>query len=253
MCMKYKVYTEEESNKIENLEQDLLSMANGYSLRKWRIPAMISKDILEKCGYLETMPNQLTLAGFLSESQCKAVSMSKAINEISFENMFFTPAACLHFYPLIKEKKVFNEIITTNARVYRHENGFFSKERLWDFNVREFVAVGNSEFVKSFLRDFIKKSLLLSRKFDKNCQIKSSNDHFYSSPTNKIKMKYQKANKLKYELVNSDSIAIASFNYHGYHFSKNFRFDQNGSIVSGCVGFGLDRWLQMIEKGVNNE
>ena len=43
-------------------------------------------------------------------------------------------------------------------------------------------------------------------------------------------------------------LALASFNYHGFHFSMAFDFAKNGTIVTGCVGFGLDRWIDVLKE-----
>ena len=210
---------------------------------------MISGEILKKCGYFETMPNQLTSVGYIDERRCEELVEGSTENNLVFssENMYLTPAACIHFYPELKKEKLKNELITTNARVFRHENGEFGRYRLWDFNVREFVAVGSEKFVLNFLNDFRKKAIKLSEKYNIKSDINVANDHFYPSKKNKIKEKIQKMNSLKYELIGNNEVALASFNFHGYHFSKTFDFDEEGSIVTGFVGFGLDRWLEIIK------
>ncbi|HFX4056272.1 TPA: hypothetical protein ACIEJC_001743, partial [Streptococcus pyogenes] len=76
------------------------------------------------------------------------------------------------------------------------------------------------------------------------------NDHFYPTKLNLKKEKYQKQNNLKKELVvelGGKKLSIASFNKHGNHFSKEFNFDQKGEIVTGCVGCGIDRWLELLK------
>ena len=114
--------------------------------------------------------------------------------------------------------------------------------------MREFVAVGSKEYVMDFLKDFQQKSLKLAEQYNIKSSIITANDHFYPSKKNIIKEKMQKANNLKYELIIDDQVALASFNFHGFHFSKTFDFDEEESIVTGCVGFGLDRWLERVRK-----
>lgn len=56
----------------------------------------------------------------------------------------------------------------------------------------------------------------------------------------------QLVNKTKQELVasiNGKEVALASFNFHGNHFSAKFNFEGDRNIVTGCVGFGLERWI----------
>ena len=71
-------------------------------------------------------------------------------------------------------------------------------------------------------------------------------DCFFPTKENKIKKKIQIGNSLKNELVvpmENKLTALASFNYHHFRFSKPFMFDNDGSTVSGCVGYGLERWV----------
>lgn len=251
---RYRVYTTKDTIFLTKLEKDILDFSKDYTVHHWRIPAMISGEILEKCGYFESMPNQLTGTGYFDEKNCIEIIEGNKKNNLTFssENMYLTPAACIHFYPELKKEKLKNELITTNARVYRHEDGKFGRYRLWDFNVREFVAVGSKEFVVNFLQDFRQKALNLTKKYKIKSSIVVANDHFYPSKKNKIKEKVQKVNSLKYELIGNDEVALASFNFHGYHFSKTFDFDEDGKIVTGCVGFGLDRWIELV-KNFNSE
>lgn len=236
----YKVYLNDDTKIIEELENKIQVFFNGYKTNCWSIPALIEENILVKCGYFSIMPNQLT----------------RALNEMAVDlkqsnvKYYLTPAACLHLYPHIKSQTIKNELITTKARVYRWEDGNYTEGvRMWDFTVRECVAIGTVSFVKEFLEDFMNKAMDLAKTYNIDAQIVQASDHFYPSKENQLKQRIQLANNLKYELqVNIDGkiIALASFNYHGFHFSKTFDFDEEGEIVSGCVGFGIDRWLTVI-------
>ena len=246
--MQYKVYKGEETKILNCLELELRKFSEGYVVNEWRIPALISGEILKKCGYFETMPNQLTLAGYYDEIACGQLDRMEHMDNCNHDNMYLTPAACIHFYPELQQQNMKNELITTNARVYRRENGEFSKVRLWDFNVREFVAIGDESYVHAFLEDFMRKALELALKIDSNSKIVIANDHFYPTRSNMLKEMVQRANGMKYELLDGEGIAIASFNYHGFHFSETFEFDNCKQVVTGCVGFGLDRWLELIKR-----
>ena len=67
--------------------------------------------------------------------------------------------------------------------------------------------------------------------------------------TNEIKRKIQVLENRKFEMIvniDNELISIGSLNFHGTHFSKAFDFDNNGSIVTGCIGIGLERWVNSI-------
>lgn len=245
-------YTEKDVEARKKLEKELLGFANDYILKEWEIPALIGGNILKKCGYFRSMPHQLTSVGFIKENAIGQVIAENDIssNDVSKSEYYLTPAACIHLYPMLEKEQLENVVITTHARVYRYENAQFEKgQRLWDFAVREFVAVGIPGFVHTFLKDFQNKSLELCKKLGIEAKLSASNDHFYPTKENSLMQKIQKANNLKIELI-ADSgekpLAIASYNYHNYHFSKPFHFDKNEKVVTGCVGFGLDRWLNII-------
>ena len=61
--------------------------------------------------------------------------------------------------------------------------------------------------------------------------------------------KYQKMEKSKYEVrVSYDkdhTLAAASLNLHGTAFTSPFHIKVKGvdNPVSGCVGFGIERWI----------
>lgn len=249
----YSLY-EEETKIIEKLDKDFIRLISNYKINHWKIPALIDGDVLKRCGYFSSMPNQLTQVCHLNDSGVENMLSHREISNEDIccnDNAYLTPAACIHFYPMLGERKIKNEIITTQARVYRFEDGKYSKgKRLWDFTVREFVAVGNEDFVKSFLYDFRDKLFEYAKIYSNNISIVNANDHFYPSKENKIKERFQKNNNLKQELVadvNNDKVALSSFNYHGLHFSKEFGFDDGGKTITGCVGCGIERWLHMIE------
>jgi hypothetical protein len=71
-------------------------------------------------------------------------------------------------------------------------------------------------------------------------------DDFFPSIRNHAKARVQEGNASKHELtadIAGTRVALASFNYHHRHFSTEFAFDADGIVVSGCAGFGLERWL----------
>lgn len=252
MIMKYNcysVYKEDDSSKLLEIEKKIDLFSLGYSIKKWRIPALIHGDILEKCGYFTTLPHQITSAAIF-KNVSDGMSRCKLEENTCCSEYYLTPAACIHVYPMLQQAAVYNELITVNARVYRYEGGEHQiGTRLWDFEVKEYVAVGTSEFVEAFLNDYKHKAINLASQYGLNAEIKKASDHFYPSKDNIMKKRFQLANNLKFELVvprNEKELSLCSFNYHGSHFSEAFHFDKQKKIVTGCVGFGLDRWLSSI-------
>lgn len=246
----YKTYLEEESKTIHWLDEKFKELISEYTIQEWEIPTMIDEDVLVKCGYFKTMPNHLTPVGYINLNDIETVLSSGKISKdnILFKKIYLAPAACLHIYPMLEQNPVMNQIITIKGHAYRYEeNGFVEGERQWDFFVREFVAIGEPEYVKGFLNIFQKRILKLTEVCGLSCRIRAASDPFFPTKENNLMKMKQKANGLKYELVFDNRLAIGSFNYHGFHFSKPFHFDQERKVVSGCVGFGFDRWVKALK------
>ena len=238
---------------LNDLDQKLKEFIKGQKTIEVHIPSLISGEVLEKCGYFETFPQHLSAVCSLKpEDRTEWNRKNITTNDLAIHDYYLTPAACVHIYPMLEKKCEIETCYTTLESVYRYENGRFQNpERLWEFTVREFVFVGSPKYVMEMLDFMQRKALLLAKKYFPEATIEAAYDNFYPSAQNKIKTKMQMANHMKDELVvNYDNrmIAIASFNYHKFHFSKPFKFDKNSSIVSGCVGFGLERWLLCMDK-----
>lgn len=244
---------EEGSKNLRDLDNKLLEMLKGIKHFHVHIPSIIQGKVLEKCGYFDTFPQHLTAVCSLDSSKKDKLERKNiATSNLEFNDYYLTPAACVHIYPMLEKKCICPMCYTTMESVYRYENGrFHDAERLWEFTVREFVFVGKESYVKQMLSYMKKQALELAKNYFPEAQLLSSFDNFYPTKENKIKSKLQLQNHLKDELVvdfEGRSIAIASFNYHNQHFSKPFNFDQNGEIVTGCVGFGMERWILCLKE-----
>lgn len=234
---------EDESKKIENIDYEIVALFGEQNLRKFTVPVLISKDILSKCNYFEKFPQQVVHTGFCCQTESVDLS-SVAISE----GYYLLPAACLHIYPMLANETIMdNQIITTKAKVFRNEqNNYSDLKRHMDFTVREFVFVGTHDYVKNSLDHYKEKTLEYLKEKGIDSKLCIATDNFYNSRKNQLIKKLQVENKLKYELVvnrDDSEVAIASFNYHGTHFSEAFGFDNDNKIVTGCIGFGLERWL----------
>lgn len=241
-------------DKYEKVYADLDALFKGFldgmEYRNFNIPAMIDGEVLQKCGYFESFPDQISAVACIKDESVEEIMNGEKIDEshIALHNKYLTPSACLHIYPMFDRKNIEkNEVITTKARVYRCEkSGFEELTRLWDFSVREIVFIGSEEFVKENLEIIKKKAIEIAQKITPDAKLEIAHDHFYKGQKNDIKAKIQAKNEQKFELripIEGRDVSVASFNFHGYHFSIPFKFDKSKKIVSGCVGFGIERWI----------
>ncbi len=240
----------EKYTKIMNLlDETFKSFISEMNFEEYHIPSIINGNILRRCGYFDKFPQNLTVIGRAKEENYPDIVKEKGINNnhLYVEDKYLTPAACLHIYPMLEKQNIKEKVITTKERVYRYEGEKFTDlTRLWEFTVREVVFVGSSDFVWSGLEKIKEKALKYAKSINENAYIKSASDNFYPNRVNDIKAKMQKANSFKSELiipVGEEKVAVSSFNFHGTYFSKTFDFDREEEIVTGCVGFGIERWV----------
>ena len=242
----YVCYDGNDAKLAKKIDDCFFKIIEKYDCEEYVIPALIDSNILRKCGSFESFPQHITYC-----------SVNRNNNEIkgSYERQdsgfCLTPAACLHFYPMLEGKIVDKKCITTKAKVYRYENYKYDQvSRFWDFTVREVVFVGNKEYVQECIERISKEILEFSKTVNLNVRIDEASDSFYPSVKNAVKMKMQVKNKLKKEFItqiDGKEIALGSINIHGNHFSKVFDFDNKNTIVSACVGLGIERWVNAVE------
>ena len=248
----YCVFTEKETAIFNKIDTHFKDIAIQLGALEYSVPAMISKEVLEKCGYFSSFPQQLTAAAFVQPDAYGKVAQKGVVvsDYMSVSDQYLTPAACLHVYPTLEDVDIDTKMITTKARVYRYENEKFDgKIRLWDFTVREIVIAGTQDFVLEKLSLIKEKSLDFCHEIGLTVKLIAASDHFFPTKRNEIKQKLQISNSFKYELVvpvGATDVSIASFNFHGTHFSKPFHFDQKGTVLTSCVGYGLERWVSAI-------
>lgn len=246
----YVCFSDAYTNLLYDLDEKFKSFFSEWEYQSFTIPVMLDEEVLVKCGYFESFPDQITLACSIDQDSIPDIINGKNLDTscIKIHKKYLTPSACLHIYPMFDRKNITkNTVITTYGRVFRSENSDYDNmTRLWDFSVRELVFIGSQNFVKESLEKMKQRALLFAKKIANEARIEVAHDHFYKNYRNDIKTRIQLRNEQKFELlipISGKDVSVASFNYHGCHFSVPFQFDQNQKIVSGCVGFGMERWV----------
>ncbi len=238
---------------LERLDKDFCNFFEVDNPEQIFIPAVIGGDVLCRCGYFSAFPDQILSLSAIREDQMKIVAETGTVrpDQFSSQALYLTPAVCLHLYPLLARRETISPIspmtLTARARAFRKEvKGVAPLTRLWDFTVREFVFVGGEAHVRARLEHARDIAFAYAQKLFTDVSLEVANDHFYPTPMNRAKARLQRGNARKFEIVarfGERRIALASFNYHDFHFSRAFGFDQDKALVTGCAGFGLERWI----------
>ncbi len=251
------------ANLINEKAGELYSKA--FAAKESHFPAMIDADTLHKCGYFDSHPNAVTFVGnviedfdaieeFRRANSCSEGALMPQRDHIHVDGMCLNPAACFPCYPTLTGQS-FDEgqCYTWMGRVFRYESrNINGLDRLYEFNVRELVFVGDEDYVRSIRAKALPIVEELAAFMDIDCQVQTATDPFFAT-VSAAKKFWQASQEVKNEikipaLGNDGSVkqlACGSINLHGNFFGKRFGFTcKNGEPAqTGCVGLGIERWV----------
>jgi seryl-tRNA synthetase len=237
----------------------------AYGAKDSHFPAMIDADTLHKCGYFDSHPNAVTFVGnviedfdaieeFRRANSCSEGALMPQQDHIHIDGMCLNPAACFPCYPTLTGQD-FKEgqCYTWLGRVFRYESrNINGLDRLYEFNVRELVFVGNEEYVRACRAKALPIVEELASFIDIDCQVQTATDPFFAT-VSAAKKFWQAAQEVKNEIKipalgndgSTKMLACGSINLHGNFFGKRFGFTcENGEPAqTGCVGLGIERWV----------
>jgi hypothetical protein len=157
-------------------------------------------------------------------------------------------AVCYSLYPYFRDQTVTEPTLVTAAGMcFRNEIlGEPGLRRLRAFRMREIVVLGTPDQVRDRLQTLGALVLRFARELDIPVSREVATDPFFS-PAGPA-AHWQRLRPGKHE-IRCDGLALASINEHRKFFGAACRITgaQSGGIVStGCVGMGLERWIDTI-------
>jgi seryl-tRNA synthetase len=242
---------------MRDIERQLGTLARLETGDEWRTPAAVSFETLERAEYFASFPQWLSTASHLSgdESVLHKIAESdspgsEARNAVGRAETVLPPAVCYNTYAALAGSVVDAPVImTAQGTCWRHEGGKLSAlERGWAFTMREMVCVGADRDVRGLLDRGVSHADTLARELGLETELGVASDPFFA-PTSRGRAALQRIKGLKHELVlhfpGGRPLAIASFNDHECFFGEAFDITlvHGGAASSGCVAFGLERWL----------
>lgn len=176
------------------------------------------------------------------------------------------PAVCYHVYSLREGVRLESSpvLLAGRGRCFRNELDLDpSLGRLRMFEMREIVALGSRTDVDRFRQDMIDRVRGFVSELGLGGRIEPASDPFFlQDPEGAAGMSagnpgeprgrrlMQQVLPLKYELrltldESGHTCAVASFNHHTDFFGRRFRIrlPSGATAHSGCVAFGLERWV----------
>lgn len=241
---------------FHRLDRLFLSWAKRVQAREYLFPSFIPAKALARLDYFRSFPHLVTFPVTLdaSEENLKKFSQGTPIDSEGEIHLtatapirdVITPAACYHFYHFFRGECFDRaQYLTTRAHCFRRETHYLPLQRQWSFNMREIVCIGTAEEVKAFLAQYQERLTLFFRKMGLPIDWKAASDPFFN-PSQNPKYLLQKLDPVKTEMVFEDRLAIGSVNFHRNYFGEAFGIRrEDREAFSGCVAFGLERWLYL--------
>lgn len=246
---------------IENLDSLVKKIALKLKASPEEYPTTIQYSHLIQSGYLKSFPQHAFISSPLKPelsiinefiSSLPSSSNELTLNKLNPQNMnVLSPTVCYHCFEALKDKTISPpQIFTASSKCHRHEyKTHFGLERLQTFKMREIIFFGNESFVLETRNKIMEETKQLIEKLGLKARIVSANDPFFASDAAK-KRAFQSFLGLKQEIqcllpYNNKWLSIGSFNIHKDSLTQPFNIKSNtpGEIIlSGCVGFGLERW-----------
>ncbi|PYP81019.1 MAG: hypothetical protein DMD35_03000 [Gemmatimonadetes bacterium] len=240
----------------ELIERLAAESAGDGVCEPWRPPAALALSTLVRARYFESFPQWLTLAAHLREDAASLERVARstdpatdACDACAPADAALPPAVCYHVYAALAGRVLEQPLqVTTQGTCWRHEGDALRPlARGWAFTMREGVCLGDADVVTAFRDRGIARARTLAAALSLDARLEEATDPFFR-PTARGRELLQRVKGLKQELrlpVGDDTVAAASFNLHEGFFGQAFdiRLPDGSPAASGCVAYGIERWL----------
>ncbi|SDF91426.1 tRNA synthetase class II core domain (G, H, P, S and T) [Fontibacillus panacisegetis] len=242
---------------IENAVRNMTrKIANKMNADLRRYPSTIPLSVLQKCNYTESFPQNLyMISQFPHQLKELETVRQRGIdqNNTQLSGDALSPAVCFHCYEEMSNKRIITPaIFAIEGNCFRHEAKWrLAKHRIREFTMIELVFFGAPQEVEDVRTSIMNQVWEVFNEIGLTGSIATASDPFYFSEDAE-KGQFQILSDMKYELevnIKSDkenkNFSIASFNNVRESLAHKFNVKgvNNEVIHSGCVAFGVDRWV----------
>lgn len=242
---------------LRYLDRELGALCRLDVPDEWSAPPAIALATLERADYFASFPFWLTAAAHLPDDEdileriaTSATPIQASRAEFTATHVALPPALCYHVYQHFSGRQLTTtRLVTLAGTCWRHEGArLVTLDRQWAFTMREVVCLGSADAVEAFRQRAMHAATALAARLGIDAAIVEANDPFFA-PTARGKLVLQRLKALKHELAlplgDTRTTAAASFNHHEHFFGERFdiRLDSDTPASTGCIAFGLERWL----------
>jgi hypothetical protein len=244
---------------IEFFDNQLFQRASQFMATPHQFPTLIGADVMERCRYTRSFTHTLSLVSHLREDLRAIQNFAQMARwdgdrlvcdaqDLAGSECMLSPNVCFHCYAWLRDSTVAEpRAITAVGKCFRYESGNLTGlERLWDFTMREWIFVGDKEYVLQQREKATDETIRLLDEWDLTYEIKSASDPVsvdeYQIAT------FQMAFDLKYEIqaalpYRGKTLAVGSLNFHRDFFGRalNVTLPSGEAANMGCAAFGVER------------
>lgn len=239
---------------IRLVERQIAQWASEIGAREHAYPALVSVEELSRVDYFENFPHLGTMACTIRHDRLESeYSNRKALRanipgaDLDDARFVLPSAACYSAYFSLRGRVLAQPTyITTLARCFRNEREYVALKRLWSFQMRELVCIGDAQTVQQHVSSFRARIEAFTRALGLPLTIAVATDPFFDRSSSRAKM--QQLFPVKEEFVYGGDLAIASVNFHRNFFGERceIKLADGSAAFTGCVAFGLERWLSAL-------
>lgn len=217
-------------------------------------PPLVSREAVRKTGYMDNFPQLCgSVHSFMGNDDGHAALVADVnagkdwAPHLSQTDVVLTPSTCYPLYPtLTGSLPEGGRLFDMTAYCFRHEPSE-DPARMQAFRMRESICLATPERVLAWRSGWLERAPALIEGLGLQARMEIAADPFFGRG-GRLMRANQQSQALKFELVfplwsEEKPTAIASFNYHGDHFTGTFEIHTHEGDVahSGCLGFGLER------------
>ncbi len=223
---------------MEAVDAAVLSWATEIGARAERHSELLTVDQLARIEFFDSFPHLAhKVVPWLGEGQDDD------------DALVLTSAACYGAYFARIDTTVEEPtLLTVRQTCRRREAEYVPLRRQREFQMREVVAIGSQDTVRAFLRDGQEAIRAIGDSFGVEGSFHNASDPFFSK--NDPRLLHQKLFPTKQEFADASGLAIASVNSHRNFFGERcgMRLTDQTDAFTGCVAFGLERWVSAIAR-----
>jgi hypothetical protein len=239
----------------------LRGLGAEFAAEERAYPVLLPTAALARTDYFLSFPHQATFAaavepsalpGLVDELDRDGTALTRV--RLDRPENVLSPAVCYHCY-LELRGQTFDaplRVIQATGRCFRHEDEQACRPlaRQREFTMHEIILLGEEQAVKDARAALIDRVLALAAQAGLRGELQPASDPFYGSVRGRALGMMQRVTGSKLEFVveaGEGPLAIASFNLHGDYFGRAFELSTTrGVLFSGCVAFGIERWMRAL-------